>query len=124
MVRTAESVAIATAARVIRNRMPRTERAGGLAGPLASRRLRRLRGQLPDPRRPVGEGSAGARPVACASARPQQVVAGAAHEERAAPRRVVAVCGGDVLAGDPDRVTVDGGRAVVAPARPDRVREP
>ena len=57
-----------------------------------------------------------------AGAGPQQVIAGAAHEERAAPGGVVAAVR-DVLAGDPDRVPIDGCGAVVAPARPRRVAD-
>src|SRR6266487_2344803 len=44
-----------------------------------------LRRQLADPRRPVRERRAFARPMACATARPEQIVSGSAHEERAAP---------------------------------------
>src|SRR3954465_13163062 len=51
-----------------------------------------------------------------AAARAQQVVAGAAREERAAPVAVAAGPGAGDLAGEPDRVPVDRGRAVVAPA--------
>src|SRR5204863_9281590 len=82
-----------------------------------------LRRQLADPRRPVGAGAARAGPVAGTTARAEDVVAGAAREERAAPVGVVAGAA-DVLAGDPDRVAVHGGSAVVAPPRADRVREP
>src|SRR5262249_34357745 len=69
-----------------------------------------LRGELADERGPVGERRPATGAVTRAPARTKQVVAGPAHEERAAPRRVVAR-GADVLAGDPDRVTVDRGRA-------------
>src|SRR4051794_35228748 len=79
-------------------------------------RLPLLRLQLADPRRPVRQAGTRAGPAACATARAQQIVAGAAHEERAAPRRVIARVG-DVLAGDPDRVAVHRSSAVVAPAR-------
>jgi len=48
-----------------------------------------LRRQLADPRRPVRERRAYAGPMAGAPARPEQVVAGAAREERAAPVGVV-----------------------------------
>src|SRR5262249_24574487 len=85
--------------------------------------VRALGGQLADPGRPVRGRGPRARAVARASARAEQVVAGAAGEERAAPVGVVAGVG-DVLAGDPDRVAIDRRRAVVAPARADRVREP
>src|SRR5438552_15452943 len=83
-----------------------------------------LRGELADPRRPVGERGAGpwgSRRVGgstCAGS--QQVVTGAAREERAAPGRVVAGVG-DVLAGDPDRVPVRGCCAIVAPPLARRV---
>src|SRR5947208_740217 len=49
-----------------------------------------LRRELADPRRPVGQRGAHARTVACATACAEQVVAGAAREERAAPVGVVA----------------------------------
>src|SRR6185437_15470779 len=78
--------------------------------------------QLANPRRPVRERGPPARAVARATARAEQVVAGAACEERAAPVDVVAGVG-DVLAGDPDRVAIDRRRAVVAPACADAVRE-
>src|SRR5258708_68972 len=58
--------------------------------------------------------------MAGATAGTQQVVAGAAREERAAPGDVVAGVG-DVLAGDPDRVAVDRGRAIVTPAGARRI---
>src|SRR5215467_7983053 len=81
-----------------------------------------LRGQPADAGRPVGERGTHTGPVTRATTRPQQVVACAACKERAAP--IVVVTGaGNVLAGDPDRVAVDCRRAVVAPARADRVRE-
>src|SRR5437763_1560807 len=83
---------------------------------------RRLRRQLAVPRRPVAERGARARAVARATARAEQVVAGAAREEGAAPGGVIAGAR-DVLAGDPDRVPVDGCRAVVAPAGPRRVAD-
>src|SRR5919201_2128385 len=82
-----------------------------------------LRRQIADPRRPVGGRGTHARPVARATACPEQVVTAAAHEERAAPIGVVASVG-DVLAGDPDRVAIDGRCSVVAPAGADRGREP
>src|SRR5947209_17804128 len=76
-----------------------------------------LRGEHADPRRPVGECGARAGPMIGAAARTQDVVTAAAREERAAPVGVVAGVG-DVLAGDPDRVPVPRGCAVVAPPRP------
>src|SRR6266487_1573537 len=45
----------------------------------------RLRRQLADQRRPVGERRAYARPMAGAPARTEQIVSGSAHEEGAAP---------------------------------------
>src|SRR5438093_1284052 len=81
-----------------------------------------LRSELADPRRPVGEGRSGARPMRCAAAGTEQIVTGTAHEERSAPDGVVARVG-DVLAGDPDRVAVHGRGAVVAPARAKGVGE-
>src|SRR5205085_9776770 len=97
--------------------------AGVSAGPVvtALRMRKSLRRDLADPRRPVGERTAPARAVARATARAEQVVAGA-EEERAAPVGVVAAVS-DVLARDPDGVAVHRGRAVVAPARALRVRE-
>src|SRR6266511_1325756 len=96
------------------------KRADLAAGPLVLASSLVLRGQLADPRRPVAE--CGPRPgtVTCPGTGAQQVVAGSAREERAAPGRVVAGVG-DVLAGDPDRVAVHGCGAVVAPAGPRRV---
>src|SRR5215469_17486294 len=91
-------------------------------GPIGCQSLRRLGGQLANPRGPVRERGPHTGTVARASARAEQVVAGAAREERAAPVGVVAGAG-DVLAGDPDRVAIDRSCAVVAPARADRVRE-
>src|SRR5215472_15283834 len=96
--------------------------AGVTAGPIGGEPLRRLGRQLADPRRPVRERGPRAGAVARAGARAEQVVAGATREERAAPVGVVAGVG-DVLAGDPDRIAIDRRRAVVAPARADRVRE-
>src|SRR2546426_7892004 len=78
------------------------------------RRLPVLRRQLADPCRPVGQRRPDAGPVACATARAQQVVTDAA-KERATPGRVIARVS-DVLAGDPDRVAVHSSGAVVAPA--------
>src|SRR5262245_14115944 len=79
--------------------------------------------QFANPRRPVRERGPRARAVARATARAEQVVAGAAGEERAAPIGEVAGAG-DVLAGDPDRVAIDRRRTVVAPACADAAREP
>ena len=72
--------------------------------------VERLRRQLADQRRPVGERRAYARPMAGAPACTEQIVSGSAHEVRAAPVGVVTRVG-DVLAGDPDRVAVHGGCA-------------
>src|SRR5437899_2808115 len=55
---------------------------------------------------------------------PKQVVATASEEERTAPVSVVTRRSLGKLAGDPDRVAVNGSRAVVAPARSDRVGGP
>src|SRR5712691_8690228 len=78
--------------------------------------------QLANPGRPVRDRGPRAWAVARATARAEQVVAGAAGEERAAPVGVVAGAG-DVLAGDPDRVSVARRRPVVGPACADAVRE-
>src|SRR5689334_13398482 len=74
-----------------------------------------LRRQLANPGRPVGERGARARPMRCSTASAQQVVAASSDEEWPAPGGVIAGLG-DVLTGDPDRVAVHSGRAVVAPA--------
>src|SRR5919201_6765693 len=79
-----------------------------------------LRSELADPRRPVAERRSGTRAVARATAGAEQVVTGAAREERAAPIDVVAGTA-DVLAGEPDGVADDSGRPVVTPARARRV---
>src|SRR5690348_2333643 len=92
------------------------------AGPIGSQSLWPLGRQLADTCRPVRERGPYAWAVAGAAAGAEQVVAGAAREERAAPVGVVAGVG-DVLAGDPDRVAIDRRGAVVAPARTDGVRE-
>src|SRR5690242_6744235 len=105
-----------------RERPSAADGAGVAAGPIGSQSLRRLGRQFADPRRPVRERGPHARAVARATAGAEQVVAGAAREERAAPVGVVAGVG-DVLAGDPDRIAIDRRRAVVAPAGADRVRE-
>src|SRR6266404_3107958 len=60
--------------------------------------------------------------MAGSAARTEQVVAGSTREERATPVGVVAGLG-DVLAGDPDRVAVHGGRPVVTPAGAWRVAD-
>src|SRR6266511_3372628 len=82
-----------------------------------------LRSQLADARRPVRRCASRAGAVARSATRAQNVVAGPSGEERPAPVGVVAGVG-DVLAGDPDRVTVHRCGAVVAPARADPGREP
>src|SRR5690349_21243624 len=81
-----------------------------------------LRPQLADARRPVGDRGTDAVTVGRPATRTEQVVTGAADEERPAPVGVAAGAA-DVLAGDPDRVTVDGSGAVVAPPGPNRVGE-
>src|SRR5207248_3257699 len=73
---------------------------------------------------PVRQRGPRARPMRGPSARAEEVVAGAPGEERPAPRGVVACLRGRELTCDPDVVPVDGGGAVVAPPRPDRIREP
>src|SRR5712691_13292260 len=78
--------------------------------------------QLANPGRPVRDRGPRAWAVARATARAEQVVAGAAGEERAAPVGVVAGAG-DVLAGDPDRVAVHGRCPVVTPAGARRVAD-
>src|SRR5437762_8872375 len=62
--------------------------------------------------------------MAGSAAGPKQVVAAAARKERTAPVGVVAGVSLGELAGDPDRVAVNGSRAVVAPARSDRIGKP
>src|SRR4051794_13728749 len=84
-------------------------------GPRARQAMPGLRDERADEGRPVAEGGALARAVVRPTAGAEQVIAGAAGEERPAPGRVVAGLG-NVFAGDPDRVAVDGRRAVVAPA--------
>src|SRR5919198_3178696 len=79
-----------------------------------------LRGELADERRPVAERRPRPWAAARAGTRAEQVVTAAAHEERAAPRRVVARVA-DVLTRQPDRVAVHCGGAVVAPPRARRV---
>src|SRR4051812_21107420 len=76
--------------------------------------------ELADERRPVSNRCPGAGAASRAGTRAEQVVAGAAREERAAPGRVVARVP-DVLAGNPDGVAVRRGSAVVAPARSRRI---
>src|SRR5205809_5775142 len=79
--------------------------------------------ELAYPGRPVSErraqpGGAGRRGTGA-----KLVVTAGRPEEAPSPCGVVARVG-DVLAGDPDRVAVNGRRTVVAPARADGVREP
>src|SRR5947207_1214225 len=62
--------------------------------------------------------------MAGSAAGPKQVVTAAARKERTAPVGVVAGVSLGELAGDPDRVAVNGSRAVVAPARSDRIGKP
>src|SRR5690242_12575737 len=81
-----------------------------------------LRSELADPRRPVRKRGSWARPMARPAARPEEVVARAADEERSAPVGEVARVS-DVLARDPHRVAVDCCGTVVTPARTDRIRE-
>src|SRR5207247_11220020 len=95
-----------------------------------------LRRQLADPSGPVGERGPRTRRVrragryravrredhrpACAGT--EQVVSGAAKEERTAEVGVAARMG-NVFAGDPDGIPVNCRSAVVTPARADRVRK-
>src|SRR2546423_6526943 len=82
-----------------------------------------LRSQLADPRRPVRERASPTGAMSGAATRPEQVVTGAAEEERAAPVGVVARVS-DVLARDPDGIAVYCRGSVVTPARADGVGEP
>src|SRR5690349_12136501 len=75
-----------------------------------------LRSELADEGGPVAERCPCAGAMVGAAAGAEQVVAGAAREERAAPVGVVAGTGAGHLAGEPDRVAVDRGRPVVTPA--------
>src|SRR5919199_936739 len=87
----------------------------GRAGRLESRRWR-LRRELADARRPVAKGRTRAGGAGARGAGAQLVVARGGPEEATTPRGVIARVG-DVLTGDPDRVAVHRGGAVVAPAR-------
>src|SRR5215471_2980209 len=76
-----------------RERPSEADGAGVAASPIGSQSLRRLGRQLADPCRPVRERGPHAWAVACAGAGAEQVVTGAAGEERAAPVGVVAAVG-------------------------------
>src|SRR5919202_2050214 len=93
----------------------------GRAGRLESRRWR-LRRELADARRPVAKGRTRAGGAGARGAGAQLVVARGGPEEATTPRGVIARVG-DVLTGDPDRVAVHRGGAVVAPARSGRVAD-